>query len=429
MQRSRIINIFLVVFIDLLGFGLILPLLPFYAETYGASAGIVGLLVASYAAAQLVGAPFLGRLSDRHGRRPILLISILGTVMSLLLLGFAEPLGRYLGSAVLSDVSDVQLLALQNATVIGILFLSRMLDGLTGGNISVAQAYITDVTDEENRAKGLGLIGAAFGLGFILGPAAGGLLSRWGYAAPAFAAAGLAALNWVGVLIYLPESLPPEMRGRLTSANQSRSLISFGEMWSALTRSRVGPLMNIRLFFALAAALFQSIFALYAQYRLGLNAQSTGYLLAYVGVLVVLVQAGVIGRLSARFSDGQLIRWSIVLQGISLLAWAFTPSIALLMVVLIPMALSTGVLNTVINSAITKAVEPQEIGGALGVAASLESLSRVVSPTLAGFLIGSAGAWAPGLLGAAIMAGLALFTWRRLVASSEPSVSGDGENT
>src|SRR5512135_3678920 len=151
MRRSRLTSVFIIVFIDLLGFSLILPLLPYYAETFGANPTLVGLLVGSYAAAQLVGAPILGRLSDRYGRRPILLLSVLGTFIGFLLLGFARSLW--------------------------VLFASRILDGLTGGNLSIAQAYISDVTDAKSRARGLGMVGAAFGLGFIIGPAVGGILS------------------------------------------------------------------------------------------------------------------------------------------------------------------------------------------------------------------------------------------------------------
>src|SRR5512139_1963738 len=157
MRNSRLLTIFLIVFIDLLGFSLILPLLPYYAETYGATPTIVGLLTASYAAAQLIGAPLLGRLSDRVGRRPVLLVSIAGTLVGFLLLGLADPLGKALASSTGIPV---------NTAILMVLFFSRILDGLTGGNLTVAQAYITDVTDEQNRAKGLGMVGAAFGLGF-----------------------------------------------------------------------------------------------------------------------------------------------------------------------------------------------------------------------------------------------------------------------
>ena len=216
MQKSRLATIFVVVLVDLLGFGLILPLLPFYADRYGASATVVGLLTASYAAAQLIGAPLLGRLSDRYGRRPVLLISILGTAAGFLLLGLAEPVGTFVVGLLPAGLVEEDVVAVTNAMILGVLFASRILDGLTGGNISVAQAYITDITDEENRARGLGLIGAAFGLGFIIGPAVGGALSAGGrYAVPAFFAAGLALLNWIAVLLWLPESLTEETKAQL----------------------------------------------------------------------------------------------------------------------------------------------------------------------------------------------------------------------
>jgi DHA1 family tetracycline resistance protein-like MFS transporter len=164
MKRPRLLNIFLVVFIDLLGFGLILPLLPYFAGQYGASEFLIGLLVASYAAAQFIGAPLMGRLSDRFGRRLILILSIAGSAFGFLLLGLAEPLGKALSSFVLDNPTPDQLRMLQSGAILGVMFIARILSGLTGGNITVAQAYIADVTDAQNRAKGLGLIGAAFGL-------------------------------------------------------------------------------------------------------------------------------------------------------------------------------------------------------------------------------------------------------------------------
>jgi DHA1 family tetracycline resistance protein-like MFS transporter len=392
LEKRKLVTVFIIVFIDLLGFSLILPLLPYYAETFGASPTLVGLLVGSYAAAQLIGAPVLGRLSDRYGRRPILLLSILGTFLGFLLLGFARSLWM--------------------------LFASRILDGLTGGNISVAQAYITDVTDEKNRAKGLGLIGAAFGLGFVIGPAVGGVLSTWGYAVPALAAAGLSGLNLITVFTWLPESLSEARRAEISQ--RPRSAFSLGALWHALNRPRVGPLLHVRLFFGLASATFQSIFALYAQYRLGLTAQSTGYLLAYVGVLVVLVQGVAIGRLTARFSESRLIFSAVVLMAASLLAWAFAPNLPVLLVVLAPLSLATGTLNTVINSALTKAVYPEEVGGTLGLSASLESLTRVIAPSAGGLLLEKLGAAAPGVAGALIMAWTVSYVWRRLIACPDP---------
>jgi MFS transporter, DHA1 family, tetracycline resistance protein len=418
MKTSRLANIFLVVLIDMLGFGLILPLLPFYAERYGATPFVVGLLAASYAAAQLIGAPILGRLSDRHGRRPILLMSLAGTFVGFILLGVAEPLGKLIANGVLAPIFPVSITALESVAILCVLFVSRILDGLTGGNITVAQAYITDMTDAKNRAKGLGMIGAAFGLGFILGPAVGGFFSRWGFAVPAFVAAGLALANMLSVFFWLPESLTAERRAQLMG--QVRPAFSFRALWTALTRPRVGPLLHIRFFFGLASATFQTIFALWGQERLGLDAQATGYVLAYVGVLVVLVQGVFIGRLTARFSETQLILWGSILMAVSLAAWAVVPNLLLLLVVLIPLSLATGVLNTVISSALTKAVYPEEAGGTLGLATSVESLSRVIAPVVAGVLLGSVGAAAPGVVAALIMAWVVTFSVRRLLHRPDP---------
>jgi DHA1 family tetracycline resistance protein-like MFS transporter len=412
LDKRRLGTVFVIVFVDLLGFGLILPLLPFYADAYGASPFVVGLLAASYAAAQLVGAPVLGRLSDRHGRRPVLLISIAGTVVSLLLLGLADPLGRALAGNSPAETT--------NAIILAILFFSRILDGITGGNISVAQAYITDVTDEENRARGLGLIGAAFGLGFIIGPALGGALSAGErYAVPAFVATAIATLNWLAVLFWLPESLTEESKAQLAK-QPDRSILSVRELVNALKRPRFGPLLNIRFFYGLAFATFTGVFALYAQYRLQLDSTGTGYILAYVGLLSVLVQGLAIGRLTKRYPENRLIFVSVIVLAFSLLGWAFTPNIWLLLVVLAPLSFAAGILNTVINSSITKSVYPEEVGGALGVSSSVESLTRVIGPAAGGFLLGALGTWAPGAIGAVIMAGLVAYVWRRLIVNPDP---------
>jgi DHA1 family tetracycline resistance protein-like MFS transporter len=398
MNNKRLTIIFLIVFVDLLGFSLILPLLPYYAETFGADAFITGLLVASYAVAQLVGAPLLGRWSDRAGRRPVLLISIFGTFIGFVLLGFAGALWM--------------------------LFLSRVIDGLTGGNLSVAQAYITDVTDEKNRAKGLGMIGAAFGLGFIIGPAVGGALSVYGYAVPAFAAAALALLNLLAVFFFLPESLTDERRAAM--AVQKKPPFTLRALIVALNRPRVGPLLHTRFFFGLAFALFQSVFALYAQYRLQLTAQTTGYVLAYVGLLSVLVQGVAIGKLTARFAESRLIFGASVLMGVSLLAWAFAPNLIALLIILAPMAFAGGTLNTVLNSALTKAVTRDEVGGTLGLAASVESVTRVIAPTLGGFLIEFSGTSAPGIFSALVMVWVVAFVWRRIIVNPDPPLAPSG---
>jgi DHA1 family tetracycline resistance protein-like MFS transporter len=404
-KNSHLFTIFLIVFIDLLGFSLILPLLPYYAESFGANAIVVGLLVASYAAAQLIGAPLLGRLSDRYGRRPILLVSVFGTLIGFLLLGFAEPFGRFLSGVIAPNFVNI--------FILGIIFISRILDGLTGGNITVAQAYISDVTDEQSRSKGLGLIGAAFGLGFIIGPAAGGALSKWGYSLPAFVAAAVSFLNFILILFILAESLPADQR--MLNSSQKHPPFTLKALHLALKRPKVGPLLYVRFFYGLAFATFQTIFALYAQ-EIGLSPQTTGFVLAYVGILSVVVQGGLIGPLTRRFRENAILISGLWIMMIALLAWAFTYQLWLLLVVLLPIAFSGGVLNTVIPSAITKSVEHQEVGGILGIATSLEAVTRVIAPSAGGFLLQSIGIWAPGIFSAFLMVLSIFFAYFRIIS-------------
>jgi DHA1 family tetracycline resistance protein-like MFS transporter len=384
-MNRKLFSIILVVFIDLLGFSLILPLLPYYAESFQANAIATGMLVASYAVAQLIGAPILGRLSDRFGRRPVLLASVLGTFAGFLLLGFANALWM--------------------------LFASRIIDGLTGGNLSIAQAYITDVTSPAQRAKGLGMIGAAFGLGFIIGPAAGGLLSQWGYAVPALAAAGLSFVNLLLIYAWLPESLAPERR---SADPKDRPAVSLAALLAALKRPFTGSLLIARFFFGVAFAIFQTIFSLYTLTKFGLSAAQTGYILAYVGVLSVITQGFLVGWISKRVREDILIVACVALMALSLLGWALASSVVALLVIMAPTAFSGGLLNTLLSSTLTKAVDNKETGGILGLSASIESSTRIIAPIAGGVLLQQLGTWAPGAFGALIMGGLLIYVWTAL---------------
>lgn len=388
MSNKSLISIFLIVFIDLLGFSIVLPLLPFYANKLGANDVVVELIVASYAVAQLFGAPLLGRFSDRVGRRPVLLISIAGSLLGFIILGFARTLV--------------------------LIFTSRIVDGLTGGNLSVAQAYISDVTDESNRAKGLGLVGAAFGLGFILGPVLGGLLSKVSLSLPAFAAAGLTLVNLILVFFWLKESLTPERKAQIMIANKQPPF-TLKALMDALRQPVVGPMLHSRFFFGIAFSMFQTVFALYGLRKFNFNESSTGYILAYVGLLSVIVQGVIVGRLTKRFNEKNLIFYATALMMISLAGWALAPNIVVLLIVLIPTALAGGIFNTVINSIVTKSVKSEEIGGTLGISTALESATRVFAPTLGGILIYQLGPSAPGIFSALLLAWLTWFIWNRII--------------
>ena len=413
MKAGRLINIFLVVFVDMLGFGLILPLIPYYAETFGATPLVIGFIVAAYAVGSLVGAPLMGRLSDRFGRRPVLLLSVAGSFIGYLLLGFAQPIGTYLADRLATHPV--------NAFVIGILIISRLVDGITGGNLTVAQAYISDNTDERNRARGLGIIGSAFGLGFIIGPTVGGVLSQWGYNLPAFAAAGMSFINMLSILFFLPESLSRERR----AANQERKRPAFTihTLIAALKSPKVGPLLLVRFCLMLAFVMFQSVFALFAQHRLGLSSESTGFVMTYIGFYSVLVQGVGIGLLTRRFNDHSLIMLALGLMFLGLVGWSITPNLTVMLIVLLPLFAGTWIVNTIITSSLTKVVASEEIGEMLGISNALESITRVISPAIGGLLFGSIGMWAPGALSAVLILWAAWLAYRQILSVQLPEIT------
>ena len=369
MKKSPLLPIFLIVFIDLLGFGLILPLLPFYAQSFGASEAVVGLLIASYSLMQFVGAPILGRLSDKWGRRPVLLLSQFGTFVGFIILGVANTLA--------------------------LLFVSRIIDGLSGANLSTAQAYIADVTDEKNRAKSFGLIGAAFGLGFILGPATGGWLSTYGFQVPAFVAAGLSALTMVLTFFMLPE---PAHKG-----SNARRAFSMAALKRALGNRAVNGLLAISFTFGVAFTMFQTSFALFAASRFGYTEQQTGFVLAYVGFLSVIMQAVIVSRVVKKIGERQSLVISIAALALGLLLMSMVQTPLGLILVMPILSFGGGATTPVLTSLITKSVDRAEVGGMLGISTSVDSLSRIIAPIVGNALLAYNNAL-PSLLGAALLA-------------------------
>jgi len=365
MKRSPLLVIFITVFIDLVGFGIVIPVLPFYAEgtRFGATPREVGLLFASYSVMQLFFAPVLGRLSDKYGRRPVLLVSLLGTCLGFFILGFANSLWM--------------------------LFLGRIIDGISGGNISTAQAYIADVTTKEDRAKGMGLIGAAFGLGFVFGPAIGGVLSRWGISVPFLFAGGLAFANAVLLYFTLPETITPDHPAR-TSAAAGRS---WHRLISSFQNRRLATVLSIYFVSIVAFSIMTASFSLFMMFRFGFDAFHNGWVFAFVGIVSAIIQGALIGKLVKRFGEPLLVITGSLLFTVSLFASPFiTPAVGIIGI------LVTGALSSIGNalnaptltSLASKSVSEKEQGAIMGVAQSVASLARAVGPALAAFLIYSA---------------------------------------
>lgn len=381
-RQSEIVNsvplgtVFFTVFLDLIGFGILIPIQPFYAESFGARPAMVTLLSASFSLMQFLFAPLVGRISDRVGRRPVMLATIAVNALGYLLFGLAHSLPM--------------------------LFLARITCGLGSANIATAQAIIADSTTPETRAKGMGMIGAAFGLGFVLGPAIGGVFSQWGLAVPALVASGLSTLNLALAFFRLPETLPPDVRAN-RAAQPRRALLGL----SAAALVEAGRHTNVRQLFWLyfvgttAFSLMEQVLGLFIERtwvqgpaadevaHLRHAAVLTAYFLVVVGVTATIVQGLLIGRLVQRFGERRLVQTGGSLITLSLLLLPLagqTGHFAALMAVAPILALGAGLLNPSLPSLLSQSVGRGEYGGILGLGQSLSALGRVIGPTMAGVL-------------------------------------------
>jgi multidrug resistance protein len=391
---SRLTIIFLTIFIDLIGFGIVLPLLPFYATDFGADPIVIGLLVAMHPAMQFLFGPIWGRLSDRIGRRPILLLGLVGSGLSYLLFGLATNLTW--------------------------LFASRILQGIAGANIPVAQAYIADSTNLENRTRGMGLVGAAFGLGFIAGPAIGGLLVNFGYAAPGIFAAVLSLANAGAAFFYLPESLSPEARASAASGS-APGLVSRLKLAVAFGRHpAIGTLMAIFVLATFVFAAFTTVFPLWIEVKLDYDAQHAGYLMAYLGLLMAIVQGRLIGPMARRFGERRLL---VIGTTVLILGYALMPLADTLMVlcaVLVLVALGSGLNWPTATSLASQHAPVDRQGGVLGVMQSLSALGRMLGAAWAGWVFGTWRPATPFTLSAVIMSLAAVFAILFLVKAPAP---------
>jgi DHA1 family tetracycline resistance protein-like MFS transporter len=366
--------IFLTTFVNLVGFGIIIPLLPFYAQTFGASPLVIGLLFASFSLSQLIASPLLGDLSDRWGRRPVLIFSLLGTVVSFVMMAVAHSLVM--------------------------LFAARIVDGLSGGNITTARAYIADVSTEENRAKAFGLLGAAFGLGFIVGPALGAALSHISYTAPIWAAAAITVAAVAMAWLWLPETVHRTQAGR----SPWRAL---GDLWE---RAPLRVLFTIDFVYWTAFSVYQTTFALFGARRFGFDAAHIGYLLSAFGFLGVVVQGGMVGPIVRVLGERRTLSIGLLFAAAGWGGSALTHSLSVFVSMLVPGAIGIGLCNATLSALVSKAAGPHEQGRVQGAAGALESLGRTMGPvwgngSLQRFGEGSAyGSAAVALVGAAVLA-------------------------
>jgi len=366
---SPLVIIFVTVFIDLLGFGIIIPLLPFYAESFGASAFTIGLLGTSFSLMQFLFSPIWGRWSDRIGRKPIILVGLLGSCASYLVLALAGSLPM--------------------------VFAARIIGGIAGANIPTAQAYIADITTPENRAKGMGMVGAAFGLGFIFGPALGGVLSRFGPSTPMWFASVLCLSNFVAAWFLLPES-------RAVSSSTK----SLGRMEAFRHATRKPTLMLIlALYFIVTLAFsgFEATFALFSEAKFGYTSSTIGFVFAFIGVVLSIVQGVLVGRVVRNVGERRLIPVAILAISIGIGLIPFVWNVPTLLSALGVLALGMGFNNPALSSMVSRLSDANDQGGILGLASSLASLGRVVGPAWGGYLYDAYGMRTPYLSAAVLM--------------------------
>ncbi len=369
--RRTLATLFLIVFTDLVGFGIVIPLLPLYADHFRPAPWLFGLLMASYSAMQFIFSPVLGRLSDRVGRRPVLLFSLAGSVAGYILFAFANTMVM--------------------------LFVSRLLAGVCGANIATAQAVIADTTPPEGRARGMGLIGAAFGLGFIAGPALAGLLLHFGASAPGLGAAAFSAVAFAMALVFLPETRQPGVEPAA-----ARFASPFARLARGWSDRKLAPLLLLGFLVVTGFAGFEVTFAQFLHGRLDLPHDRVSYMFVYVGVVAAIVQGGLVGRLNARLGESRLVVIGLTCTAIGLALLAGAHHLGPVLAVLPVVAFGMGVVTPSLSSLVSRGAARDEQGAALGAFQSMGSLARVLGPFAAEVVLGRWGVGAPPFGAAAL---------------------------
>ena len=384
------LTMFLIVFVDLVGFGIIIPLLPFYAEHFQAEPDTVTLVMATYSLTQFIAAPFWGNLSDRIGRKPVLIVSVFGAALSYVWLGFAESLWM--------------------------LFAARAFGGFMAGNISAAFAYMADITTPENRAKGMGLVGAAFGLGFIAGPAIGGILAgpdpvNADYQSPAFAAAALSVVALLMATVLLKESLSEDVRAKARANGRQSRLVQFQ---NALRRPGMGLLIALSFLSVFVFAGMESTFAMWSRRQFDWGPEQNGWLFASVGLMAAVIQGGLVGKLARRFGESRLVIVGAAALALGMGILPFATGLPLLVLSMGAMAFGFSIMTPSLNSLISLSAGEAEQGSIMGVTRSASTLARVIGPALAGALFAAFGKDWPYYFGAVVMIAVAALAARAL---------------
>jgi multidrug resistance protein len=374
--RSPLFLMAFTIFIDFTGFGLIIPLLPFWAQHLGANAVGVGLILTIYALAQFIFTPILGSLSDRYGRRPVIITSLVIEAIALALTALANTLP--------------------------LLFVARFIGGVGSSNIGSAQAVVSDVTPPTGRARGMGLIGAAIGMGFVVGPAIGGVLAPLGPAVPFWAAMGVAIVNTLLVALFLPETRKRGVTAAEAHKGKGFSVLLAG--WQqALRHPVVTRLAIINLLFNVAFTAMEAIYPLFSQHVFGWTAMQNGYIFTYVGIVIVIMQGGLIGRLVKRFGERTLLIAGLIMLAIGLGLLPWSTQLGLMLVALGILSAGDGAVTPTISTLLSFASSVDTQGETLGFAQGLAGLGRIVGPLIAGSFYAFAGPGSPFLMGAGLI--------------------------
>ena len=401
-SRNAILMVALVVLVDITGFGLILPLLPFWAERLGANPLEVGLILSVYALAQFLFTPVLGALSDRFGRRPVILISLL------------------------IEAAGFALTAL--AGTLPLLLAARFIGGLGASNIGSAQAVVADVTAPKDRARGMGMIGAAIGVGFVVGPALGGVLAGFGGTVPFWAALVVALVNALLVVFLLPETRGPRAAATQTQQQtqqqtQRRNQFALFAGWQrAIQTPAIARLILVNLLFTLAFTAMEAVFPLFTQREFGWQATQNGYLFTYVGVIIVVMQGGMVGQLVKRFGERGVQIAGLGLLAVGLALLPFSGTLALLLIALALLSIGDGAVTPTNNALLSLATPAEAQGETLGLSQGMAGLGRMVGPLIAGGLFG-AGIGLPFFFGAALSIVALLVALPRIAAPSQRQAS------